>query len=72
MEYSENEKIALKRYKKGIIHSVSVFIDEDTIIAGYGNMESYDFEFPLPKNLIIEIYGTISWKERLKMHIKNQ
>ena len=72
MEYSENEKIALKRYKKGIIHSVSVFIDEDTIIAGYGNTQNYDFEFPFPRYLIIEIFGTDSWSELLKMDIKNQ
>lgn len=46
--------------------SVSEFIDEDTIIAGYGKMD-YDFELPLPKTYIIQIFGTTSWKKYFDM-----
>lgn len=57
-----NEQIALERYNKGEQYNVSTFIDEDTIVAGYGKLD-YDFEFPLPGSVIKEIYGTTSWKQ---------
>ena len=45
--------------------SISTFIDEDTIIMGYGQLR-YDFYFPLPKLIIKLKYGTISWRVYLK------
>lgn len=57
-----NEQIALEKYNKGEQYNVSTFIDEDTIIAGYGKLD-YDFEFPLPTSVVKEIYGTTSWKQ---------
>lgn len=60
--YTKQEIEAIKRFKKGKKFSVSVFIDEDTIIAGYGHLD-YDFEFPLPASYIKEIYKTTSWSE---------
>lgn len=62
----ENEKIAVERYNKGEKYSTSSFIDDDTIIAGYGNLD-YDFEYPLPKYIIEDIFGTTSWREYLKL-----
>lgn len=59
------EEEALYRYNNGEILNVSTFIDEDTIIAGYGNLD-YDFEFPLPASKIREIYGTNSWNKYFK------
>ena len=62
----ENKKIALERYFKGEQYNVSTFIDEDTIIMGYGELD-YDFEYPLPKGIIINEYGTTSWREWFDM-----
>ena len=59
------EEIAQERYDKGEIPSISTFIDEDTIIMGYGNLD-YDFEFPLPIETIRKIHGTTSWSEKFK------
>lgn len=59
---TQNEKIAVDRYNSGEIPNVSTFIDEDTIILGYGKLD-YDFEFPLPNSIIIKDYGTTSWTE---------
>lgn len=56
------EKIALEKYENGEEFSVSTFIDEDTIILGYGNLD-YDFEFPLPAYITVKEYGTQSWVE---------
>lgn len=56
----ENEKIALDRYNNGEKFSSSTFIDEDTIILGYGNLD-IDFEFPLPAHITVKEYGTQSW-----------
>jgi hypothetical protein len=61
-----NYDVALEKYSKGIAPSVSTFIDEDTILLGYGELD-YDFEFPLPKNIIIKEYGTTSWNEYFKL-----
>lgn len=52
---------AQERYEAGEQYSVSISIDEDSILAGYGNLLSYDFEFPLPDETIIKIFGTTSW-----------
>lgn len=60
-----NEEIAIAKYNKGIPPSVSTFIDEDTIVLGYGKLD-YDFEFPLPNSIIIKEYGTTSWAEYFK------
>lgn len=56
------EEIALEKYNKGEKFSVSTFIDEDTIILGYGKSD-YDFEFPLPAHITVKEYGTQSWSE---------
>jgi len=58
-----DEFIAVFLYELGIKHSCSTFIDEDTIIAGYGDL-NFDFTYPLPKEYIIKIYGTTSWHSR--------
>ncbi len=65
------EEIALERYNKGEEFSVSCFIDEDTIIMGYGNLD-YDFEFPLPSSIVIKVYGTQSWSEYFKLKELNK
>lgn len=57
-----NEQIALERYNNGEKPSVSTFIDEDTIIAGYGEL-NIDFEFPLSREIIEKEYGTTSWRQ---------
>jgi hypothetical protein len=59
---TQNEQIALERYNNGESFSSSTFIDEDTIILGYGNLD-YDFEFPLPSYITVKEYGTQSWTE---------
>ena len=51
------EKIALEKYEKGEKFSVSTFIDEDTIILGYGKLD-YDFEFPLPAHITVKIWNS--------------
>lgn len=65
MIYTENEKIAINKFENGEKHHCSTFIDEDTIIVGYGKLD-YDFQYPLPPDYIKKIYGTTSWKEWLK------
>lgn len=60
---TKEEKIAIDRYNSGEKHSIACFIDEDTIIAGYGGIEHYDFVYPLPTDYIVKIYGTTSWNE---------
>lgn len=47
----------------GVKCNVSESIDEDTIIAGYGKLYEYDFEYPLPRWIIIKMFGTTSWDE---------
>lgn len=59
---TKEEQIAVDKYNNKEKYSVSTFIDEDTIIAGYGKLD-IDFEFPLPSYLIVEIYGTQSWMQ---------
>lgn len=56
------EQIALDRYNKGEKYTISTFIDEDTIILGYGEL-SYDFEFPLPAFIAVKEFGTQSWEQ---------
>lgn len=56
------EQIALDRYNSGEKPGVSTLIDDDTITMGYGDIV-YDFEYPLPYEIIIEKYGTTSWKQ---------
>jgi hypothetical protein len=63
---TREEKIAQERYDNGEAPKISTFIDEDTIIMGYGNLD-YDFEFPLPMETIRKIHGTTSWSKLLKM-----
>lgn len=69
-EIEDKEEEALFRYNNGEQLNVSTFIDDDTIIAGYGGLE-YEFEFPLPVYKIKEIYGTTSWKQYLETKQKN-
>lgn len=64
--YNINQKIAIIRHNSGEPHNCSTSIDEDTIIAGYGEL-SYDFEFPFSNEMIHTIYGTNSWNEYNKM-----
>lgn len=59
------EAEALIRYNNGEDYHTSTFIDEDTIIAGYGGLDGLDFKYPLPFFLIKMIYGTLSWSEYL-------
>jgi len=59
---NESELKAVEKYNAGEKWSVSTFIDEDTIIAGYGELY-HDFEFPLPNDIIRKEYGTTSWSE---------
>lgn len=54
---------ALERYRNGEKPFISTHIDDDTIIMGYGEIHSYDFEFPLPPEIIKEIHGTTSWNQ---------
>lgn len=68
MSYTVNEKIAINKFENGKKYSCSTFIDEDTIIAGYGNLD-IDFEYPLPPDYIKKIFGTTSWTEYLKNKI---
>lgn len=64
--FSEKEWIAIRKFQAGHKWAVSQFIDEDTIMAGYGGLDEYgDFEFPLPVVYIKQIYGTNSWHEFL-------
>ena len=56
------EQIAIEKFNKGEEPFVSTFIDEDSIIMGYGDL-NYDFEYPLPDYIIISKYGTTSWSE---------
>ena len=65
MDRNKKEKIAFIRYNAGEPHHCSTSIDEDTIIAGYGEL-GYDFEYPLSNEIIRKIYGTNSWHEYLK------
>ncbi len=60
------EEIALEMYNKGKRWSCSTSIDEDTILMGYGQLSSTDFEFPLPSDIILKEFGTHSWSEYLK------
>ncbi len=54
--------IAIILYHLGKKISVSTFIDEDTITAGYGKLDSLGFfKYPLPKKYIIKIYGCNKW-----------
>lgn len=66
MLVKEAQKIAMRRYEKGEPHSVSTAIDDDTILAGYGSVGYDDFEFPLPDEKVIELYGTLSWAQYFK------
>lgn len=61
-QFTKEELIAIKKFQNGDSPSVSEFIDEDTIIAGYGQL-GIDFEYPLPRVYIKQIYGTTSWSE---------
>lgn len=60
------EQIALERYNNGEKYLVSTFIDEDTIILGYGKLDM-DFEFPLPAYITVKEFGTQSWTEYFKL-----
>ena len=66
-EFTKEELIAINKFQNGEQYSVSEFIDEDTIIAGYGEL-NIDFEFPLPVVYIKQIYGTTSWNEYKKLN----
>lgn len=59
--------VAQERYEAGEQYNVSTSIDEDSILAGYGNLLSYDFEYPLPDETIIKLFGSTSWDEHFKL-----
>lgn len=61
-KFEAEELEAIRRFGLGEPFSVSEFIDEDTIIAGYGSLR-VDFEFPLPVTYIKHLFGTTSWAE---------
>ena len=58
------ESVAVQLFINNIHYSTSTSIDEDSILAGYGNLD-YDFQFPLPTNIIKSIFGTTSWRVHL-------
>lgn len=60
MTIKDRTEKAIERYNNGEKYSISTSIDEDTILAGYGNLD-YDFEFPLPPSIIEKEFGTTSW-----------
>lgn len=64
IDFDDNEIVAVQRFLNGEKFSVSTSIDEDTILAGYGEL-NYDFEFPLPSVVIKQVYGTTSWNTYL-------
>lgn len=54
--------IAVVLYHWGVRLTVSTFIDEDTITAGYGQLYADGcFQYPLPPNYIRKIYGCTKW-----------
>lgn len=59
-----NEIESIDRYLKGEQWSCSTFIDEDTIVCGYGSL-NLEFEFELPLWFRIEknILGCRTWSE---------
>ena len=59
------EKLAIEKFNNGEVALVSTFIDEDTIIMGYGKL-NITFEYPLPDYIICSIYGTTSWSKYFK------
>lgn len=65
-QFTEAEQEAIRRFQNGEKYSTSTFIDEDTIVAGYGQLDDksnpYDFKFPLPSVYIKHIFGTTSWE----------
>lgn len=69
-EFTKAEQEAIRRFQNGEKWSCSSFIDEDTIVAGYGQLDHksnpYDFEFPLPTVYIKAIYGSTSWNMATK------
>ena len=56
------EKLAIEKFNNGEVALVSTFIDEDTIIMGYGKL-NITFEYPLPDYIICLFYGTTSWSK---------
>jgi len=58
---TKEEQIALDMLNSGKEYSVSTFIDEESILAGYGNL-NIDFEYPLPHYKILEIFGASTWE----------
>ena len=66
-QFPDNEKEAIRRFSLGQPYSISEFVDEDTIIAGYGSLNT-DFEYPLPVIYIKQIFGTLSWSDLKKQN----
>lgn len=65
-EFTPQECEAIRRFQNGERISTSTFIDEDTIVAGYGGLDGYDFKYPLPSVYIRQIFGSTSWNEVFK------
>ena len=56
-----NKQIAIRKFLRGEQYSVSTFIDEESILAGYGKLD-LDFEYPLPSVIIKAIFGSLTWE----------
>ena len=55
------QSVAVVGYYLKFEYRCSTFIDEESIIAGYGKL-NYDFKYPFPRWLILKVWGTTSWK----------
>lgn len=61
------EYIAIILYKLGFKPGATTFIDEDTIMMGYGKCHGVGvFEYPLPKKYVKKIMGCTTWIEHEK------
>jgi len=63
MKYFIRGSIAVILYFLKFKYSCSTFIDEESIVAGYGKLIYNDFKYPFPRWLKIKIWGTTKWKE---------
>lgn len=65
------QSIAILLYYLGIKPTISTFIDEDTITAGYGKLDHIGwFEYPLPRRLVKRIMRYNTWSERAEYYNK--
>ena len=59
------ENKALLRFAMGEKPRFSTFIDEETVTAGYGELDDHGWwEYPLPQGLIVHLGMYHRWKKR--------